>query len=142
MLQHCPDMEKVPKTIFLQTKKVLLVQIALMVIFPTWDIVGLDVSHVVQDFFVGAKLPKGYSTMLMSSILKVINPSSCPNFRPISLCNFVCKILLKLFAFRLDLVLPKIIFPQQNAFLQGRVISNNVLLIQELCGELNRKVKR
>lgn len=106
-----------------------------------WDIVGQDVVKAVQDFFVGADLPQGYTATLISLIPKVSNPSSFSEFRPISLCNFINKIVSKLLAVRLQPILPKLISPQQSAFVKCRLISDNVLLAQELCSEFNRKVR-
>ena len=52
-------------------------------------------------------------------------------FRPISLCNASYKILAKLLANRLKLLLGKLISPLQGGFVKGRHLVDNVIQVQE-----------
>ena len=54
------------------------------------------------------------------------------DYRPISCCNVLYKIISKLMANRLKLVLPKFIEPNQSAFVKDRLLMENVLLASEL----------
>ena len=65
-----------------------------------WEIISEDVVKAVQDFFVGADLPILFTATFVSLIPKVALPSSFFDFRPISLCNVVYRIIAKLLAVR------------------------------------------
>ena len=54
------------------------------------------------------------------------------DYRPISLRNVVYKLIAKALANRLKSHLPDYIHPSQQAFIQGRRISNNIIVAQEI----------
>lgn len=64
-------------------------------------------------------------------IPKVNNPKNVSDFWPISLCNVNYKIVTKTLANRLKGVLKDIISPTQSVFIQGRLISDNILVRHE-----------
>lgn len=106
-----------------------------------WEFIKEDLLEAVHDFFNGTELPVGISATSLALIPKVNNPSSWSDYRPISLCNFSHKIISKLLNDRLVVVLPNIISDNQSGFLKGRLISNNVLLTQELIHYLDVKTR-
>nr|XP_027082134.1 uncharacterized protein LOC113704429 [Coffea arabica] len=107
----------------------------------SWDIIGRDVYRAVLNFFCGEELPRQVTATSIILLAKVARTKSFSEFRPISLCNFVDKILSKILAARLAPILPKIISTNQSGFVRGRLISDNYLLAQELLSNMGSKVR-
>lgn len=91
-----------------------------------------------EQFFNGAYLPRSITATTIVLIPKKTNPKAWTDYRPISLCNVTNKILTKILTGRLTPLLPLIIAPNQSGFIKGRLLSDNVLLAQEMFHELPR----
>nr|TKR75465.1 hypothetical protein D5086_0000285070 [Populus alba] len=76
---------------------------------------------------------------IIALIPKSANTSSASDFCPISCCNVIYKVIAKLLAARLSQALAPIISPMQNAFLGGRLMTDNIHLLQELLRNYGRK---
>ncbi|KAL0307849.1 UNVERIFIED_CONTAM: hypothetical protein Sangu_3008000 [Sesamum angustifolium] len=100
---------------------------------------GEDVCRAVMEFFNNGRLLKQLNTTLITLIPKVQLPTKVGDFRPISCCNVVYKIITKIMVKRMQLVLEKLVDNCQNAFVPGRSISDNILLAQELLSAIIRK---
>lgn len=106
-----------------------------------WDIIHLDIFNAVLDFFKLSTLPRAYTSSFLVLIPHgaVEKAKAIKDFRPISLCNLIYKIIARLFNDRLASILPLIISENQGAFVKGRNILENISLAQELTQEFNRK---
>lgn len=76
--------------------------------------------------------------LLLCWFSKLPNPISFLDFHPISLCNFVHKILSKVLTLHLGGILPPIISENQAAFVKDRNITDNILLALELTHSISR----
>ena len=60
-------------------------------------------------------------------------------FRPISLCNFIYKIVTKVITNPLNPILPNLISPKQSVLVEGRKIMDGVILVHEVMHSLKTK---
>ena len=81
-----------------------------------WDILHPDVMAVLNYFHGLSSFEKSLNATFVSLIPKKMDALEVRDFRPISPVGGTYKILAKLLANRLKLVLPKIISASQNAF--------------------------
>ncbi|KAL2251903.1 UNVERIFIED_CONTAM: putative mitochondrial protein [Sesamum indicum] len=97
-----------------------------------WPVVGQEITKAVLEFFSTGKLLKQINSTILTVIPKVHSSTSVADFRPISCCNVLYKIIAKLIVQKLSVILDKIISPCQAAFVPGRSIGDNVMLAEEL----------
>lgn len=107
-----------------------------------WNVVGVDVVNAVQDFFVKGELLPNLNATNITLISKVDNPSKVSQFRPISLCNAIYKLISKIMIERLKLVLQKFISSFQLAFVLERAIQDNYIMAAEIFHSMNHKKSR
>lgn len=87
----------------------------------------------------GGDIPVGWNDKLMVLIPKVKNLNRIKNLRPITLCNVVYKLVFKVLANHLKVVLPDLISKNQSAFVSGRFITDDVLIAYEISHFLRNK---
>lgn len=108
----------------------------------SWSMVGDDLVEEVLNAVNSCVMPQGWNETTIVMIPKVNSPEKVTRFRPISLCNVVYKVISKLIASRLKLLLPDIIRPTQSAFVPGRLITDNVLISKFACNKAEEEWKR
>ncbi|CAA0831454.1 Unknown protein, partial [Striga hermonthica] len=97
-----------------------------------WKHVGPSVCAQIFDIWREGRVPSSLNMTLLVLIPKVDNSMSLMQFRPISLLNVVYKLLTKVLAERIKLVVPSLINPAQASFVPGRHITDNIIIAQEL----------
>ena len=102
-----------------------------------WGLIKDDIVKAVQQFFISRIMPDGINNTTIVLIPKIKNPQTIKDFRPISLCNVIYKIISKCLVNRLRPLLDGMISPTQSAFIPGRLISDNALIAFECMHSLS-----
>ncbi|GJX87567.1 RNA-directed DNA polymerase, eukaryota [Tanacetum coccineum] len=97
-----------------------------------WHIVGGDVTNAVKEFFESSSFPKGCNSSFIALIPKVMDVKHLNDFRPISLIGCQYKIIGKILANCLSLVIGDIVSQEQSAFIKGRQIMDGPLILNEV----------
>ena len=104
-----------------------------------WQLVGNSVIRAVQAFFHSGHMLNAINHTFITLIPKSYNPESAKNFRPISLCSTIYKVIAKVLTNRLKVILGNIIHPLQGAFILERIIQDNILLAHEVFHSFKNK---
>ena len=92
---------------------------------------GCSITNMVLNVLNGNMSMASLNKTNTALIPKTNNPKKMADFRPISLCNVVYKIISKTIANRFKALLPNIILENQNAFTSNKLITDNVLVAFE-----------
>ena len=106
-----------------------------------WRVVGDIVVLAMLDFLNNRNMLPEINHTNIVLIPKIKNLGKMSDFRPISLCNVIYKIISKVLANRLKQVLSQIISPTQSAFVLGRLITDNVLVDFETLHTMHSRQK-
>jgi hypothetical protein len=100
-----------------------------------------EVMRFMSKFHRNGKLTKGINSTFIALIPKVDSPQRLNDFRPISLVGSLYKILAKVLANRLRMVIGSVISESQTAFVKDRQILDGILIANEVVDEA-RKTKK
>ncbi|KAJ9535674.1 hypothetical protein OSB04_un001171 [Centaurea solstitialis] len=103
-----------------------------------WPIIGGDVQVAIHNFFYSGRMTKEINHTLLCMIPKVPNASRISDFRPISCCTVLYKIISKIISDRIKPYLTHIVDSTQSAFIPGRRIADNILMAHELVAGYQR----
>ena len=104
----------------------------------SWAVVGDDITVAVQSFFVKGFLPKRLNSTILALIPKKQEANVMKDYRPISCCNVLYKLISKILARRLKIILPKCITWNQSAFIKERLLMEIILLATELVKDYHK----
>lgn len=106
----------------------------------TWPILSQDFTVAIHSVFRFGFLPKGVNSTILALVPKKAASMEMRDYRPIACCNVLYKVVSKILANRLKLLLPRVITENQSAFIKGRLLMENVLLASELVKDYHKDV--
>lgn len=104
-----------------------------------WEVIKMDVMEFVVDFFKGGYLPRSIMDTMLILLPKTQYARQINEYRPISLCTFATKIVSKILANRVGLLLPKLVVEEQAGFVARRNTATHIVMAQEMIPDLDRK---
>lgn len=104
-----------------------------------WEAFKPVVTSEVLSFFQTGKMKESITHSNLVLIPKVAAPTSVTEFRPISVCNFLYKVISKLLAKKMQPYMNDLISPSQTAFIPGREISENIILLREIIHSFQKR---
>nr|XP_016471243.1 PREDICTED: uncharacterized protein LOC107793412 [Nicotiana tabacum] len=106
-----------------------------------WDIIGQDIHLMVLHFYGGLALSKSITHTNLVLLPKKPQVQTFSNLRPISLSNFINKVMSRVLHDRLEHFLPTLISSNQSGFVKARSIFENILLTQEIVTGIRLRAK-
>ncbi|GJS33367.1 RNA-directed DNA polymerase, eukaryota [Tanacetum coccineum] len=107
-----------------------------------WNLVGPDFCEADEHFFETGLFPKGCNSSFVALIPKVTDAKFVNDFPPISLIGSVYKVVTKVLANRLALVILDLISDTQSAFVANRQILDGPFILNEILHWCKRKKKQ
>ena len=104
-----------------------------------WSIIAPDFIVAVRSIFRYGFLPKWINSTTLALVPKKIDSMEMRDYRPIACCNVLYKVVSKILANRLRILLPRMVSANQSAFAQGRLLMENVLLASELVKDYHKE---
>lgn len=106
------------------------------------ELIKKYVCSFVDEFYSSSVIPFGCNSSFFTLIPKKDGPIFIKDYRPISLIGVQYKIITKLLANRLRVVIDCIISPEQFAFVKGRQILDGPFLVNEIIDWYKKKKRK
>ncbi|XP_021999377.1 uncharacterized protein LOC110896221 [Helianthus annuus] len=97
-----------------------------------WGSLQADFIKVFEEFSQNATISHGCTSSFIALIPKCNDPNGMGDYRPISLIGCINKVISKVLAIRMKIVINKLISEEQTAFLANRSILDGPLILNEL----------
>ncbi|GJV42591.1 RNA-directed DNA polymerase, eukaryota [Tanacetum coccineum] len=107
-----------------------------------WNLIGSDFCSAVECFFEKGSFPRGCNSSFIALIPKVTDAKFVTDFRPISLISSVYKVVTKILANRLAMVISDLVSNTQSAFVANRQILDGPFILNEVLAWCKRKKKQ
>jgi hypothetical protein len=104
-----------------------------------FDLVGEDILQMVEHSRLNGKVIGSINSTFLALIPKENNPVSFNDYRPISLCNLIYKIISKVLSNRIKPILERCLSAEQMGFLKGRRIQDAIGAAHEGLHSIKRK---
>lgn len=104
-----------------------------------WSILGKDFIVAIQSVFRYEFLPKGVNSIILALVPKKTDTVEMRDYMPIACCNVIYKVVSKIIANRFKRILPRLVTENQSAFIEGRLLRENVLLASELVKDYHKE---
>jgi len=106
-----------------------------------WEDIKGDVMRFISDFHRNGKLTKGINSTFIALIPKVDSPQRLNDLCPIALVGCMYKILSKVLANRLRLIIGRVVSETQSAFVKDRQILDGILIANEVVDDAKKSNK-
>eukprot|EP00253_Pinus_taeda_P001568 PITA_01568 len=104
--------------------------------------IGEEITEVVEESRLKGEIYSPFNATFIALIPKKEAPETFEDFRPISLCNSIYKVIAKVIALRIKPILSRHISPEQFGFLNGRQIHEAIGVAQEVLHSVKMKNKK
>jgi hypothetical protein len=104
----------------------------------SWSTFGRNVCDYVKHVWSNPLLLRDVNCTDICLILKVERPEYIQQFRPISLCNTIYKIVSKVMTNRIKSIIIVVVSPHYTGFILGRSIHENIVVAQEMAHSMRK----
>jgi hypothetical protein len=101
-----------------------------------WPMLREEVWQLVEESRSYGKVLPALNATFLTLIPKEERVTNTKNFRPISLCNVIYKIISKVIALKLKPILPFIISKEQSGYVEGIQIMDSIILVHDIIHSL------